>query len=137
MQALTVCGARILPLTAVHESRGTLTFGQVGQGLPFTVQRFFAVYGVPSGKSRGAHAHKTLHQLLVCLKGSCVVTLDDGQTCDEVLLNNPEMSLYVPPMIWAEQHHYSADAVLLILASDIYREDDYIRDYDQFTTAIK
>jgi dTDP-4-dehydrorhamnose 3,5-epimerase-like enzyme len=86
---------------------------------------------------RGEHAHRTLSQFLVCVRGSCTVRLLDGGGSDEVVLDRPDLGLSVPPMIWTTQYKYSTDAVLLVLASDVYREDDYIRDLDEFLALAK
>jgi len=111
---------------------GLLSFGQYDEHLPFPPRRYFVVYDVPGKDVRGEHAHRTLHQLLLCVKGSVSIVLDDGRGRDEVGLDRPQIALYVPPMVWTSQYRYSGDAVLLVLASDVYDADDYIRDYDEF-----
>jgi acetyltransferase-like isoleucine patch superfamily enzyme/dTDP-4-dehydrorhamnose 3,5-epimerase-like enzyme len=130
--ALEVRGARILDMPVVSDIRGTLSFGQYETHLPFQPRRYFVVYDVPGKEVRGEHAHRALHQVLVCVKGSLSVMLDDGEHRDEVLLDGPHLGLYVPPMVWTSQYRYSADAVLLVLASDPYDAADYIRSYDEF-----
>jgi hypothetical protein len=90
------------------------------------------VHDVPSKEVRGEHAHRSLEQLLVVIHGSVAVLVDDGQQRQEIVLDTPELALHLPPMIWGVQYKYSADAVLLVLASDVYRPEDYIRDYDEF-----
>jgi acetyltransferase-like isoleucine patch superfamily enzyme/dTDP-4-dehydrorhamnose 3,5-epimerase-like enzyme len=135
-EGLAVRGARLLDMPVVSDIRGTLSFGQFDAHLPFPPRRYFVVYDVPGKEVRGEHAHRTLHQLLVCLKGSLSVMLDDGDSRDEVLLNGPHLGLYVPPMIWTSQYRYSNDAVLLVLASDVYEAADYIRSYDDFLEAL-
>ena len=130
--ALEARGARILDMPVVSDIRGTLSFGQHETHLPFAPRRYFVVYDVPGKEVRGEHAHRTLHQVLVCVKGSLSVMLDDGERRDEVLLDGPHLGLYVPPRIWTSQYRYSADAVLLVLASDVYDAGDYIRSYDEF-----
>ena len=132
MQILSVASARLIQLPQVVDLRGSLTFGEYSQHLPFQPKRFFVIYNVPTIEVRGEHAHKEQHQLLVCLNGSCSVVLDDGTNRDEIILNRPDILLYVPPMVWATQYKYSQGAVLLILASDIYNAEDYIRDYDDY-----
>lgn len=129
---LRVKGAEMHRLTLIVDPSGSLTFGEVQKHLPFTPKRFFVVYDVPSMDVRGKHAHKELHQFLVCLKGSCSIMLDDGEYRDEVVLDNPSVGLHVPPNLWGVQYKFSADALLLVLASDIYKADDYIHDYQQF-----
>jgi dTDP-4-dehydrorhamnose 3,5-epimerase-like enzyme len=117
---------------AVHDERGWLTAGEIGAGLPFTPRRYFVISQVPSTDIRGAHAHRELRQLLVCLAGSVVVEVSDGRRNVVVTLDCPQAGLYIPPMAWAAQHHYSHDAVLLVLASREYDASDYIRDFDEF-----
>ena len=88
--------------------------------------------GVPSKEVRGENAHRTLHQFLVCLRGSCTVVLDDAREREEIVLDSPRIGLYIPPMTWVTQYRHSADALLLVLASEAYDPDDYLRDYDEF-----
>lgn len=116
----------------IFDSRGALTVGQMPQDLPFTPQRFFSVYGVPSSELRGEHAHRVCKQFLLCLHGSCRVLLDDGTNLCEVLLDRPSMGVYMPERIWGTQYRYSSDAVLLVFASHPYDADDYLRTYDEF-----
>jgi len=132
---LAVAGPRLLDLPVVTDIRGTLSFGQYDTHLPFLPRRYFVVYDVPGKEVRGEHAHRALHQVLVCLRGSLEVMLDDGTSRDEVLLDGPTLGLYVPPMVWTSQFRYSSDAMLLVLASDVYDADDYIRSYDDFLAA--
>jgi acetyltransferase-like isoleucine patch superfamily enzyme/dTDP-4-dehydrorhamnose 3,5-epimerase-like enzyme len=131
-RAVGVRGVSVVELPLVVDLRGSLSFAETGQFLPFVPQRYFLVFDVPSREVRGEHAHRTCHQFLVCIKGSCSVVVDDGQHRAEVLLNRPNLGIYVPPMVWATEYKYSADAVLLVLASDVYKAEDYIRDYDLF-----
>jgi len=124
--------AQLMELPRISDQRGHLSFAEIRQALPFAAARYFLVFGVPSREVRGEHAHRTLSQFLVCVRGSCTVRLLDGAGSDEVVLDRPDLGLSVPPMIWTTQYKYSSDAVLLVLASDVYREDDYIRDLDEF-----
>jgi hypothetical protein len=87
---------------------------------------------VPNRQIHGEHAHRALHQFLVCVSGSCAVRLFDGDVSDEVRLDRPELGLHVPPMVWTTQYKFSPDAALLVLANDLYREPDYIRDPDEY-----
>lgn len=129
-------GAVLHETRRISDARGQLTFAEPDQQLPFEVLRYFLVSGVPSREIRGEHAHRTLHQLLVCAHGSCTVALYDGRRRSEVVLDRAHLGLYVPPMVWTTQYRYSPDAVLLVLASDVYREQDYIRDLGQFQELI-
>jgi UDP-2-acetamido-3-amino-2,3-dideoxy-glucuronate N-acetyltransferase len=132
-----ICGARIVTLPEVKDIRGYLSYGEIGNQLPFTPQRYFLVYNVPSKEVRGEHAHRTLEQLLICVNGSCKVLVDDGKRRSVVALDSPRVGVYLPPMVWGVQYGYSPDAVLLALASDKYDDSDYIRDYDEFLQAKK
>jgi acetyltransferase-like isoleucine patch superfamily enzyme/dTDP-4-dehydrorhamnose 3,5-epimerase-like enzyme len=132
VQETRVTGVRLYQLTTVDDLRGALTFAEVGDKLPFPPKRYFVVHDVPTQEIRGAHAHKGLHQFMTCVRGSCTVMVDDGRYREEFHLDSPQLGLHVAPMVWAIQYRYSPDAVLLVLASDIYDPDDYIRDYDEF-----
>jgi len=127
-----IAGAGLYELPRVSDERGHLSFAEVGDSLPFTVLRYFLVFGVPNREVRGEHAHRRLEQFLVCVHGNCSVRLFDGDAGEEILLNRPDLGLHVPPMVWTTEYKYSPDAVLLVLASDIYREADYIRDVNEF-----
>lgn len=128
----TVAGVRLIMLPLIPDLRGSLSFAEIGQKLPFEPKRYFIVFDVKSKEVRGEHAHRELAQFLVCVKGSCAVVVDDGKNREEYQLDRPNIGLYLPPMTWGIQYKYSSDAVLLVLASDIYDPDDYIRDYDEF-----
>ncbi|MEI8396595.1 MAG: FdtA/QdtA family cupin domain-containing protein [Rhodospirillaceae bacterium] len=112
--------------------RGNLTFVEGGRHTPFEIKRVFYLYDVPTGEGRGAHAHKQLQQFLICLSGSFDVAVDDGTEKGLIHLNRPWRGLLVPPMIWASEINFDPGSVCLVLASMLYDETDYIRDYDQF-----
>ena len=114
------------------DPRGALTFGQQGDHIPFTVKRFFALYGIPQGSHRGGHAHRAQHQFLIMLSGQAKITVDDGKTQAEILLDRPNLALYAPPMLWLELRDFSEHAVCIVLVSDVYSESDYIRDRTEF-----
>lgn len=126
-----------LKFTHASDLRGHLTAMEFGTDLPFPVARFFAVYGVPTGDVRGEHAHRQFHQALIALAGSLSVVLDDGSRRAEVRLDNPSIGLHIPPLVWAVQYKYSADAVLGVLASGPYESAEYIRDYDEFESIVQ
>ena len=130
-------GVRLYELPVIRDSRGSLSFAQYEETLPFLPRRYFIVFDVVEGETRGGHAHRTVHQLLSCVKGSCVVTFDDGKAHHDVSLDRPELALYLPPRIWATQHTFSRDAVLMVLASDVYDPEEYIKDYDEFLSLSK
>jgi dTDP-4-dehydrorhamnose 3,5-epimerase-like enzyme len=125
-------GGMLYELPRITDARGSLSFAEMYQALPFPVVRFFLVFGVPSREIRGEHAHRSLDEFLVCVHGNCSVRLFDGEEQEEVLLNRPDLGLHVPPMVWTTEYEYSADAVLLVLASELYREADYIRDLNEY-----
>lgn len=125
-------GGTIIQLPEIADLRGKLSFAEVGQYLPFTPERYFLVYDVPSQEIRGEHAHKECHQFLIAAKGSITVITDNGRAKDQVVLNSPAIGLHIPPMVWGIQFKYSQDAVLLVLASQRYSANDYIRDYSEF-----
>ncbi|GAB4422263.1 MAG: WxcM-like domain-containing protein [Anaerolineales bacterium] len=132
VETLSVEGVQIIHLPRFTDLRGSLTYGEYDQHLPFDPKRYFIVFDVPSREVRGEHAHKVQHQFLTCLTGTCSVVVDDGKNRDEITLNQKDVGLYLPPMVWGIQYKFSADAVLLVLASDVYDADDYIRDYDEY-----
>jgi len=129
-------GVKFVRLPIITDLRGSLSFAEYGQHLPFVPKRYFLVYDVQSREVRGEHAHKELHQFLVCVKGSCSVMVDDGNCREEYLLDTPGAALHIPPMVWGVEYKYSHDAVLLVLASDVYNPGDYIRDYDEFLSLV-
>lgn len=130
-------GVQFIRLPIIPDLRGSLSFAEFGQFLPFLPKRYFLVYDVQSREVRGEHAHKELHQFLVCVKGSCAVMVDDGKCREEYVLNTPGAALHIPPMVWGVQYKYSPDAVLMVLASDVYNPEDYIRDYEEFISLVK
>jgi len=134
--ATSVRGVTRHRLTMVEDLRGKLTAGEYGDDIPFAPKRHFVVFDVPGKDVRGEHAHRQCHQFLVCIRGGVTVVVDDGTTAEEVELREPDLGLYVPPMVWAVQFRYSEDAVLLVLASHHYDAADYIRDYDEFLKAV-
>nr|WP_246448420.1 WxcM-like domain-containing protein [Roseateles oligotrophus] len=137
LPALHARGARLHALPKIVDLRGALSFGEIGAHLPFDPKRFFMVYDVPSLEVRGEHAHKACHQFLVCVKGSLSVVLDDGRARDQIRLDSARVGLHIPPWVWGIQYQFSADAVLLVLASHCYEAEDYIRNYDDFLSAVR
>ena len=119
-----------LPL--VNDLRGNLSAGEFERHVPFPVKRYFLVFDVPSEETRGEHAHIECQQFLICVKGRCSIVADDSVNRQQFDLQQPNVALYLPPMVWSIQYRYSPDAVLLVFASEPYDADDYIRDYDRF-----
>ena len=129
---LGIGGAQLVRMHSIYEARGHLTVGEIGKGMPFVPRRFFVISDVPDESIRGEHAHRELHQLLVCLAGSVVAEVSDGTRSRSVTLDVPHVGLHIPPMVWGVQHHYTPDAVLMVLASAEYDAADYIRDFALF-----
>jgi acetyltransferase-like isoleucine patch superfamily enzyme/dTDP-4-dehydrorhamnose 3,5-epimerase-like enzyme len=124
--------ATVHRLPFIQDMRGNLTAGEFERSVPFPVKRYFMVLDVPSAEVRGEHAHRRCQQFLVCARGSVSVVLDDGTNREEVVLDAPNIGVYLPQMVWGVQYRYSADAVLLVFCSDYYDPADYIRDYSEF-----
>lgn len=123
----------IIELDKHHsDRRGNLSVVQNGDTIPFDVKRIYYLYDVPGGESRGAHAHKELSQLIVAVSGAFRVTLDDGNVKRSFMLNRPYQGLYVKPGIWRDLDDFSSGAVCMVLASEVYQQDDYIRDYEDY-----
>ncbi len=133
MGKFKVFDCSIIELSKHHsERKGNLSVVQNGDTIPFDVKRIYYLYDVPGGESRGAHAHKQLEQLIIAASGSFRVTLDDGEVKRSFLLNRPYQGLYVKPGIWRDLDDFSSGAVCMVLASEVYQVEDYIRDYSDF-----
>ena len=129
----TVYDCTIIELDKHHSDRkGNLSVVQNGSTVPFDVKRVYYLYDVTGGESRGSHAHKELSQLIIAASGSFRVTLDDGNVKRSFTLNRPYQGLYVKPGIWRDLDDFSSGAVCLVLASEVYDKEDYIRDYQEF-----
>ena len=114
------------------DARGALSFAQEGDHIPFSVKRFFLLHDLAPGATRGGHAHRGQHQLLIMTAGAADVTVDDGKTRTAIRLERPDRALYAPPMLWLDLNDFTPDATCLVLASDFYSESDYIRDHGEF-----
>ena len=126
----------IMELPKVADHRGNLTFIENSEHIPFDIKRVYYLYDVPGGSVRGGHAHKQTHEFIVAANGSFDVILDDGTTRLRHHLNRSYYGLYAPPMVWRELDNFSSGSVCLVLASEVYDEDDYIRDYDEFVKSL-
>ena len=127
---------RIIQLPKIVDSRGNLTFIEGGNHIPFDIERVYYLYDVPGGSERGGHAHKALHQLIIAMSGSFDVVLDDGREKKRFHLNRSYYGLYVCPMMWRELDNFSSGSVCMVLASNMYDEDDYYRDYVEYLAAL-
>lgn len=127
-----VKGVTLHHFNMVPDLRGSLSVAEFENEFPFIPKRYFLVYDVPTAETRGEHAHLKCAQLLIAVKGSVCVIVDDGTQRDEIVLDRPQYGIYLPPMTWGIQYNYSSDAVLLVFASDIYDSQDYIREYTHF-----
>lgn len=133
MARFSVFDCSIIEMDKHHSDRkGNLTVVENMETLPFDVKRVYYLYDVPGGESRGAHAHRKLEQLIVAASGSFKVTLDDGRSKRSFFLNRPYQGLYVKPGLWRDLEDFSSGAVCMVLASEVYQKEDYIRDYDEF-----
>ena len=119
------------------DERGQLVALEEFKDIPFQIKRVYYMYDTLEGVVRGFHAHKTLRQILICIHGSCKIKLDNGKEKKIIPLEKPYEGLYVSSVMWREMFDFSPDAVLMVLASDLYDESDYIRDYDEFLEYVK
>lgn len=134
---MNIENCKIIELPKISDPRGNLTFIEGGQHIPFDIRRVYYLYDVPGGAERGGHAHKALSQLIIAMSGSFDVILDDGGEKRRFHLNRSYQGLYVCPMMWRELDNFSSGSVCMVLASNIYQESDYYRDYNEYLTAIK
>lgn len=122
----------MIELSKYHAPQGNISVVENIKDVPFEVKRIYYLYDVPCGESRGAHAHKNLYQLIIAASGSFSVTLDDGKVKRTYFLNRPYQGLYVVPGIWRTLYDFSSGSVCMVLASQLYDKEDYIRDYNEF-----
>ena len=133
MKNSSVYDCQVLSLSKIHNPAGNITIVEGELNIPFHIERIYYLYDIPGGESRGGHAHKELHQLIVAASGSFEVLLDDGINKKIVRLNRPNYGLLVVPGIWRELFEFSSGAICMVLASHKYDETDYIREYDSFS----
>ncbi|MCE3255433.1 MAG: WxcM domain protein [Rickettsiaceae bacterium] len=114
------------------DERGSLIALEGNKNIPFEIKRIYYIFDTKEGVQRGFHAHKKLKQILVCVRGSCKILLDDGKEKSEVILDSPDKGLLIESVIWREMFDFSPDCVLVVLADNYYDEEDYIRDYEEF-----
>ncbi len=118
------------------DNRGNLTFIEGSHHVPFAIERVFYLYDVPGGQSRAGHALKETEQVLIAVSGSFDVVLDDGESRRTVTLNRPYVGLYLPSLVWRELENFSSGSVCLVLASRVYEEAQYYREYSAFVAAL-
>lgn len=128
----TVFDCSLIEFPIIKNRAGNIVPVHGGRSIPFDIERVFYIYDIPSGESRGMHAHKNCHEILIATSGSFKVELDDGTNNKTVLLNNPRYGLHIPPGVWATEREYSSGVVCLALASDIYDPEDHIDKYTEF-----
>ncbi len=128
--------AKLYDFPARGDGQGSLVVMDQSCGVPFDIKRAYYIFGSTKGVSRGFHAHRALHQIAVCITGSCRMVIDDGFSREDAHLDSPSKAIDLPPMLWHEMHDFSTDCVLLVLASDYYDEGDYVRDYFEFKELI-
>jgi len=128
---------RHVELPRITDPRGNLTYAESHRHVPFVIRRAYWIYDVPGGEVRGGHAYRELEEVIIALSGSFSVVVDNARASETVQLNRSYFGLYVPPMTWRQLEDFSTNGVCLILASQPYSEDDYIRDYDTFTAVCR
>lgn len=133
---MSLSDCHIIDLPRIADARGNLTFIEGSRHVPFDIKRVYYLYDVPGGAERGGHAHKDLQQLIIAMSGSFDVVLDDGREKKRVHLNRSYYGLYVSTMVWRELENFSSGSVCTVLASNLYDEADYYRDYDEFLRAL-
>jgi hypothetical protein len=133
----SVFDCSLVHLPKIKNRAGNITPIHNSVEIPFDIKRVFYLYDIPGGESRGAHSHKLCHQFLIAVSGAFEVLLDDGKTKRQVQLNRPYVGLHIPPNIWASEVNFSSGAICLVLASENYSDEDYIRDYDTYLNSVK
>jgi hypothetical protein len=134
MKNSSVYDCVVVPLNKIHNRAGNITIVEGNSSIPFDIKRIYYLYDIPGGEDRGGHAHKNLYQLIVSASGSFDVLLNDGKNKKIIKLNRPDYGLLVQPGIWRELFEFSSGAICLVIASEKYDEDDYLRNYPDFLT---
>jgi hypothetical protein len=137
MKNSTVDDCKVIQLSKIHNRAGNITIVENNLDIPFDVKRIYYLYDIPSNETRGGHAHKELYQLVIAASGSFNINLNDGVNDKTIFLNRPDYGLLIIPGIWRDLSDFSSGSVCLVFASEIYSENDYIRDYDEFITLKK
>ena len=126
----------VLDITKISDSRGDLYVAEYLKDIPFDIKRIYFIKSV-NDEPRGFHAHRQLNQAAICIQGSCEMILDDGSTKEKIKMDAPNKMVMVDKMVWHEMHDFSKDCILLVMASDVYNENDYIRNYQEFKEEVK
>ncbi|NLH39954.1 MAG: WxcM-like domain-containing protein [Elusimicrobia bacterium] len=134
---MKISDCKLINLPRIQDKRGNLTFIESKNHIPFEIKRVYYLYDVPGGESRGGHAHKQLQQFIIAASGGFDVIVDDGLKKKRFALNRSYYGLYIPSMIWRELDNFSSGSVCLVLASELYDEKDYLRDYKEFKRIFK
>ena len=134
MRNTTILDCTLIDFPKNHQLNGNLTSITNGKEVPFNIKRIYYLYDVPGGNSRGGHAHKDLYQIMVALSGSFTVTLDDGNTKQSFNLYQPYQGLLIPSGLWRDLDTFSSGSICMVIASELYDEDDYFREYNEFVT---
>jgi dTDP-4-dehydrorhamnose 3,5-epimerase-like enzyme len=132
MKKTSITDCQLIEINQIGDRRGHITVVESQNEIPFDVKRVFYLYDIPGGESRGAHAHKECHQLLVAASGGYQVEVNDGVQKNIFNLNRPNQALHIPPGIWASEINFASGSICLVLASHVYQEEDYIRNYKDF-----
>ena len=127
---------KLIDLPSLGDERGSLVAIEGNKNIPFDIKRVYYIFGTQKDIARGFHAHKELNQVAVCITGKCRMLLDNGNTKENVWMDSATKGVLIEDMVWHEMHDFSDDCVLLVLASDIYDESDYIRNYQAFIKAV-
>ncbi|TDS13781.1 sugar 3,4-ketoisomerase [Sphingobacterium paludis] len=131
MNNISVFDCSVIDLGQISLDEGNITVLE-NDRFPFEVKRIFYLYDIKGGESRGAHAHKACHQFLIAASGSFEIHLDDGAYKRQVFINRPNLGLHIPPGVWASEMNFSSGSICLVIASHLYDEEDYIRNYEHF-----
>jgi dTDP-4-dehydrorhamnose 3,5-epimerase-like enzyme len=137
MKNNSISGCSIINLSKIYNEAGNITVVENNSDFPFNVKRVFYSYDIPGGEDRGGHAHNECHQFLIAASGSFQVHLDDGKSQKTIFLNQPSIGLHIPPGVWASEVNFSSGAICLVLASHVYEEADYIRDYNEYIKKVR
>ncbi len=128
---------RLIELPKIEDPRGSLTFIEQANHIPFEIERVYYIYGIPAGASRGAHAHKKQHEFLIPIAGSFDVLVKDGNLESSYHLDRSSCGLYLPEMVWRDLCNFSMGSICLVLSSGVFDEDDYIREYSEFQKEVE